>query len=109
MFEILIEKFGYEVVCKYAQGQEGMLKFLKTLEKKRRRKLAPPSDKAKSTRSAVNADDSDSGEEEDKMTAVSQARTICADSIFKLLEESDEAPSDEVKAGYLLTILNQMF
>lgn len=98
LFGTLIEKFGYEVVSKYVNRQEGLLKFLKKLEKVRRRKLAPPPAKSKSsTRSTVNEEESDS-EAEDRMTAASRARTICADSIFKLLEESDDTESDEVCA-----------
>lgn len=85
-------------MCKFAKKQKGLLKFLKSLEKKRRRKLTRSSKKSKKARSKRNDDSSDSEKEDDRMTAASQARTVCADSIFKLMEESDEAPSDEVNS-----------
>lgn len=92
LFEILIEKFGYEVVCKYITGHEGLQKFLKNLEKARRKKLAPPTTSAKSNaRSTVNESDS----EPEAMSAITQSKTIRADSIFNLLKTSDDE-EDEV-------------
>ncbi|KAI6190820.1 hypothetical protein M3Y97_00159900 [Aphelenchoides bicaudatus] len=53
-FDVLIGAFGYEIVCKYAKGQEGTLKLLKALEKKRRRrKVTSSSKKRKRTHSMV--------------------------------------------------------
>ena len=100
LFETLIEKFGYEIVCKYAKGNEGLLKFLKNLEKARRKKLAPPSKSAKSTgRSTVN----DSENESEAMSMMTKANTIRADSIFNLLKTSDDE-SDDVSTKIFIVI-----
>lgn len=89
----MIEKFGHEVVCKYAASHEGILKFLKKLEKQRRRKLAPGQ---KRSRNAVEEDSGDEMETESTaMSAMTTSKTLRADSIFNLLDSSDEESDGE--------------
>jgi len=91
LFETLIEKFGYEVVCKYIIGNDGLQKFMKNLEKTRRKKLAPPTASKSNARSTLNESDS----EPEAMSVVTQSKTIRADSIFNLLKTSDDEEDEE--------------
>ncbi|KAI6194249.1 RRP12-like protein [Aphelenchoides besseyi] len=84
LFEVLIDKIGYEVLCKFASKQEGWLKFLKKLEKLRRTK------KSKSHSSITNNQDED---ETDKTTVISQTKSVKPDSIF-YMDDNDEDDED---------------
>jgi hypothetical protein len=102
LFETMIEKFGYEVVCKYVTGNAGILKFLKKLEKTRRRKLTQGSRR----KGEIKHDESDEDGESEAMTAMT-SKTLRADSIFNLIEQSDEE-SNEV-ADSILTSFSFKF
>ncbi|CAD5215799.1 unnamed protein product [Bursaphelenchus xylophilus] len=82
LFTLLIDIVGVEVLCKYANKQQGWGKFLRKLDKTRRKKLGE-NDLPSSSKSTVNGED-------DGVTVVSESRTIKADSIFQLLEDSDD-------------------
>ncbi|KAI6242755.1 RRP12-like protein [Aphelenchoides fujianensis] len=82
LFEVLIEKFGYEVLCKVAGKQQGWLKFLKKLEKLRRTKKPK----------AGGAEEPDV-DEADRTTVVSHTKSAKPDSIF-YMDEMDEEEDD---------------
>ncbi|CAD5211446.1 unnamed protein product [Bursaphelenchus okinawaensis] len=89
LFTLLIDLVGVEVLCKYANKQQGWIKFLRKLDKTRRKKLGDKS-LPSSSRSMVNGED-------DGATVVSESRTIKADSIFQLLEDSDDEGEPETE------------
>lgn len=82
---MLIDKFGYEVVCKYAKAQSGWLKLLKKLEKTRRQKQG---------KQLPTTDDHDAAAP-DTQTVISESKSARPDSIFYMLDNSDDNMRDE--------------
>jgi ribosomal RNA-processing protein 12 len=80
LFEILTEKLGRQSLESYASTQEGWMKQLKSVDRAIRRRQS-----RHSGQKSISEDNDD----ETVVSSVSAARTTRADSIFQLLEDSD--------------------